>query len=206
MVDRRAVLKSGAAVTFGMLALGAVESGMSPALAADQHPATGWVPLPDPATGGVVSPPFPQHLTSQEQANLTTFDELDFQVFSHAQWARLSESHARNVRAHWPDGHYTDGLDKHAEDLAALFVWAPDTRIEVHPLRVAKDNPTAVTGVMKGTFTRPMPDDKGGSISPTGKKYALNMATVGIWNRHGTMDEEFLFWDNSAFYQQIGLG
>jgi len=60
--------------------------------------------------------------------------------------------------------------------------------------------------VMQGTFTRPMPDGNGGFIQPTGKKYAINMATVGIWNRRGTMDEEFLFWDNQTFYSQIGLG
>jgi hypothetical protein len=44
-----------------------------------------------------------------------------------------------------------------------------------------------------------MADGKGG------KKYAINMATVGIWNSQGVMDEEFLFWDNQTFYQQIGL-
>ena len=75
-----------------------------------------------------------------------------------------------------------------------------------HPLRVAKDNLTAVTGVMQGTFTRPMPDGKGGFIQPTGQKYSINMATVGIWNRQGTMSEEFLFWDNQTFNQQLGLG
>ncbi|MEV7889306.1 hypothetical protein [Streptomyces sp. NPDC088357] len=91
-------------------------------------------------------------------------------------------------------------------DLAALFMWAPDTRILSHPLRVAKNELTAVTGVMQGTFTRPMPVGKGGFIQPTGKKYAINMATVGIWNRRGTMDEEFLFRDNQTFYSQIGLG
>jgi hypothetical protein len=85
-------------------------------------------------------------------------------------------------------------------------VWAPDTRILSHPLRVAKDELTAVTGVMQGTFTRPMPDGNGGFLQPTGKKYAINMATVGLWNRRGTMDEEFLFWDNQTFYSQIGLG
>jgi hypothetical protein len=31
------------------------------------------------------------------------------------------------------------------------------------------------------------------------------MATVGNWNRSGVMGEEFLFWDNLTFYQQIGL-
>jgi hypothetical protein len=72
-------------------------------------------------------------------------------------------------------------------------------------VRVAKDNLTAVTGVMKGTFTQPMPDGKGGTITPTGKAFALDMITVGIWNRQGTMDEEFLFWDGQTFYQKIGL-
>jgi hypothetical protein len=91
------------------------------------------------------------------------------------------------------------------QDLATLFVWAPDTRIHSHPLRLAKDNLTAVTGVMQGTFTRPMPDGQGGYLQPTDKMYSINMATVGIWNRNGTMDEEFLFWDNQTFYQQIGV-
>lgn len=107
---------------------------------------------------------------------------------------------------HWPDGHYTDGIDRHVADLQALFVWAPDTRILEHPLRLATNELTAVTGVMRGTFTQPMPDGQGGRIPPTGKPYAINMATVGIWNRRQKfMDEEFLFWDNLSFYQQIGL-
>ncbi|NUS52472.1 MAG: hypothetical protein HOQ22_15715, partial [Nocardioidaceae bacterium] len=59
--------------------------------------------------------------------------------------------------------------------------------------------------VMQGTFSRPMPDGRGGFIQPTGKRYSVNMATIGLWNRRGTMDEEFLFWDNQTFFQQIGL-
>ncbi|WP_222426606.1 ester cyclase [Amycolatopsis rhizosphaerae] len=204
-MDRRAVLRSGGAVALGVLALTAVESGTTPALAAGHDPSGAWVPLPDPADGGVVSPPYPKHLTAEERAHLETFDELDFVVFSHAEWSRLGESHAAHIRVHWPDGHYTDGIDQHIADLAAMFVWAPDTRINVHPLRVAKDNLTAVMGVMRGTFTKPMPDGKGGFVAPTGKSYAINMCTVGIWNRQGTMDEEFLFWDNQTFYSQIGL-
>jgi len=85
-------------------------------------------------------------------------------------------------------------------------MWMPDTRILSHPPRVAKNELTAVPGMMQGTFTRPMPVGKGGFIQPTGKKYAIDMVTVGIWNRRGTMDEEFLFWDKQAFYSQIGLG
>jgi len=196
------MLKGGAAAAFGALAITAVTSGESLAQAGTRYPGL----LPDPATTPVPNPPFPNNLTRAERKHLETFDELDFEVFTHADWARLGESHAKNIRVHWPDGHYTDGIDKHIDDLAALFVWGPDTRILSHPLRVAKNELTCVTGVMEGTFTRPMPDGNGGFIQPTGKKYAINMATVGIWNRQGTMDEEFLFWDNQAFYSQIGLG
>jgi SnoaL-like polyketide cyclase len=203
MLDRRALLGRGGAAVFGALALTAVADGTALATP-DSHTPTGL--LPDPATTPVPNPPYPSNLTRQERQHLKTFDELDFVVFTQADWARLGESHAQNIRVHWPDGHYTDGIDKHIADLAAMFVWAPDTRIHSHPLRVAKDNLTAVTGVMQGTFSRPMPDGKGGFIAPTGRKYSINMATVGLWNRQGTMDEEFLFWDNTNFYQQIGLG
>jgi hypothetical protein len=125
----------------------------------------GW-PI-DPAP--VPNPPFPEGLTRTERAHLRTFDELDFDVFSHADWSRLGESHAQNIRVHWPEGHYTDGVDKHIADLAAMFVWAPDTRIKEHPIRIAKNDLTSVTGVMRGTFTRPMPDGKGGSFRRTAR-------------------------------------
>lgn len=77
--------------------------------------------------------------------------------------------------------------------------------VEECRLRLATDNLTAVMGVMKGTFSKPMPDGKGGTIAPTGKAFAVDMVTVGIWNRQGTMDEEFLFWDNRTFYGEMGL-
>jgi SnoaL-like polyketide cyclase len=169
-------------------------------------PSASWVPMPDPADGGVESPPFPVHLTAAETANLENFDTLDFEVFSHQEWRRLGESHARNIRVHFPDGHYTDGIDKHIADMAAWFEWAPDMRVDAHPVRLAKDNLTAVTGVLKGTFSQPMPDGKGGTIAPTGKAFAIDMVTVGIWNSQGTMDEEFFFWDNQTFYSKMGLG
>jgi hypothetical protein len=30
------------------------------------------------------------------------------------------------------------------------------------------------------------------------------MATLGHWNKQGTMSEEYLFWDNATLMQQIG--
>ena len=198
MIDRRSILTGSTA--FGVLSLAAVAGGDLAQAAAAY---TGV--LPDPATTPVPNPPFPKNLTAQERAHLKTFDELDFDVYSNADWARLGESHAQNIRVHFPDGHFTDGIERHIADLSARFVWAPDTRIKVHPTRVAKNELTAVTGVSQGTFTRPMPDGKGGFIPPTNKKFAINMCTVGIWNRHGVMDEEFLFSDNQTLMEQIGL-
>ncbi len=203
-VDRRTLIKSGG-VAFGALALAAVASGTTIDQATAAVPPARHTPLPNPATTPVPNPPFPHHLTRGERAHLVTFDELDFVIFSGAMWNRMGESHAENIRVHWPDGHFADGLDQHVTDLEALFAWAPDTHIHSHPLRLATDGLTCVTGVMAGTFTQPMPDGKGRFIQPTGKAYSINMATVGIWNRKGTMDEEFLFWDNQTFFSEIGV-
>ena len=67
--------------------------------------------------------------------HIATFDTLDFDVFTHQKWDRLHESHSQDVIVHWPDGHQTKGIDKHIEDLKAMFVYAPDTRIEVHSVK-----------------------------------------------------------------------
>lgn len=139
-------------------------------------------------------------------ANLANFDDLDFNVFTGQKWDQLNKSHAANIVVHWPDGHTTQGIEKHIEDLKALFVWAPDTRIKEHPIKVAQGDWTAVTGTFEGTFTRPMPIGDGKTIPPTGKAFKIQMATFGRWNRQGTMDEEYLFWDNQEFMKQIGLG
>ena len=58
-------------------------------------------------------------------ANIATFDTLDYVVFTQQQWERLHESHSKDVVVHWPDGHQTEGIDKHIEDLKAMFVYAP---------------------------------------------------------------------------------
>ena len=41
------------------------------------------------------------------EKNLKTFDKLDFVVFSNQEWTRLHESHSKDVKVNWPDGHYT---------------------------------------------------------------------------------------------------
>ena len=124
-------------------------------------------------------PPAPQKQAPEVEKRLKTFDILDFDVFSNQKWERLSESLARDIVVTWPDGHETHGIEKHIEDLKALFVYAPDLKISVHPIRFGSGDWTAVTGYMAGTFSQPMPIGDGKSISPTGKAYKIQMATFG---------------------------
>lgn len=137
-------------------------------------------------------------------ANLVTFDTLDYTVFSKQQWTRLHESHSKDVKVNWPDGHFTLGIEKHIQDLSAMFVYAPDTRIKQHPIRFGSSNGewTAVTGVFEGTFTKPMPIGNGKFMQPTGKAFKLPMCTIGHW-KDGVMIEEWLFWDNQTYMNQI---
>lgn len=137
--------------------------------------------------------------------NLSTFDTLDYTVFSNRDWTRLHESHAKNIKVHFPDGHTEIGLEQHIKTLDAMFVYAPDTRIKEHPFKIGSGNLTAVMGYMEGTFTQPMPIGNGKFIQPTGKKFRIPMATIGVWE-NGVMQEEYLFWDNKAYMDQLGIG
>ena len=152
-----------------------------------------------------VTPP-PKHEVQAPavEKNLKVFDVLDFDVFSGQKWDRLGESHDKDIVVTWPDGHETKGIVKHIEDLKAMFVYAPDTRIQVHPVKFGSGEWTSVIGEMEGTFTKPMPTANGKTIAPTGKPFKLKMCTVGHW-KSGVMDEEYLFWDNQTFMKQIGL-
>ncbi|MEO7045957.1 MAG: ester cyclase [Ferruginibacter sp.] len=136
--------------------------------------------------------------------DLVTFDTLDFVVFSNQQWARFQESHSPDIIVNWPDGHHTTGLDKHIEDMKAMFVYAPNTNIKVHPVRFGSGNMTCVTGIMTGTFTAPMPIGGGKFILPTGKSFSVPMCSVATW-KDGVMIEESLFWDNQSYRNQLGL-
>jgi len=137
--------------------------------------------------------------------NLGTFDELDYVVFTNQEWTRFHESHSEDILVHWPDGSTTKGLERHIEDLKKLFVYAPDTRIEEHPIKIGSGNITAVMGYMEGTFSEPMPIGGGQFIQPNGKSFKLPMVTIGLWNEQGVMYEEFLFWDNQTYMKQLGL-
>jgi hypothetical protein len=143
-------------------------------------------------------------LTENEKSNLENFDDLDFNVYSNQKWDELGRSHAQDIIVHWPDGRITTGIDPHIDDLNKIFVFAPDTRIREHSIRIASGKWTAVMGAMEGTFTKPMPIANGKTIAPTGKAFKVSMVTIGRWEGR-TMAEEWLFWDNQSFMKQIGL-
>jgi hypothetical protein len=158
-----------------------------------------------PAENSTTPPPKPEPQAPDVEKSLKVFDTLDFDVFSNQKWERLHESHAKDIVVTWPDGHETRGISKHIDDLKAMFVFAPDITIKTHPIRFGSGTWTSVTGVMTGTFTKPMPLPDGKSLPPTGKRFAISMATIAHWT-DGTMDHEWLFWDNQDFMNQLGLG
>src|SRR5258706_11278317 len=81
----------------------------------------------------------------------------------------------------------------------------PYTTLFRSPIRFGSGSWTTVTGVMTGTFTRPMPTPNGGTIAPTGKRFAIGMATIGHWG-NGRMDHQWLFLGKAGFMKQNGLG
>ncbi len=145
-----------------------------------------------------------EHAEAMAKEHIAKFDDMDFNVFSNQEWDRLHESHSDDVLVHWPDGHVTHGLQRHTDDLKAMFVYAPNTKIKVHPVKITADDWTSVIGEMEGTFTKPMPTPDGKSIPPTGKSFKITMCTVGHW-KNGVMDEEYLFWDNATYMSQMGI-
>lgn len=138
------------------------------------------------------------------EKNLATYENFDLSVFTGQEWARLKESHSENVVVHWPDGRETTGLASHMEDLKAFFLFAPDTAIKAHTAKFGSDGFTATTGVMTGTFTRPMTVGDGKVIQPTGRAFSLPVCAVCRW-KGGDIVEKWLYWDNSTFLRQLGM-
>ena len=157
-----------------------------------------------PSGAGKGVPAQADQRTAEQERNLATFDDLDFNVYSGQQWHEFPKSHAEDIIVHYPDGSTTTGLAEHLEMLKPQFVFAPDTVIKEHPIKLADGDYTAVQGFMEGTFSAPMPLPDGSVIEPTGKRFKLGMLTVGRWE-NGVMAEEWLYWDNQAFMKQIGL-
>ncbi len=139
------------------------------------------------------------------QERLVEFDSLDYKYYTNQEWEKFSHSHKDDIVVYNADGSVSKGLfPNHINDLKPMFVFAPDTRIEEHPVKFGNGEWTAVIGVIQGTFTEPMPIGDGKTIPPTGKAFKMKMATIAHWD--GTkMTEEYLFYDSQTMMKQIGL-
>jgi cell division protein FtsB len=138
------------------------------------------------------------------KTHITRFDSLDFDIYSKQNWKDISISHTDDIIVHYPDGHKTDKLSPHIDEMKPLFSFAPDTRVVAHPVKFGTGEWTCVIGQTEGTFSKPMAIGGGKFIQPTGKKYSMPMVTIGRW-KDGKMVEEWLFWDNALIPKQIGL-
>ena len=137
---------------------------------------------------------------------LANFDDLDFRVYTGQQWQDAHLSHSQDVIVYWPDGHFTQGLAQHIQDMKYLFTFAPDNRILEHPVRFGTHEGewTTVMSWLEGTFTQPMCCDKSGAlIPPTGNTYRIPLFTIGHWNADGVMDEEYLSYDSGVLMNQL---
>lgn len=137
--------------------------------------------------------------------HIEIFDDLDFNVYSNQKWDELKKSHSNDILVHYPDGHITKGLNDHIIELKKSFIFAPDSRITSHPVKIGAGEWTSVIGVLEATFSKPLPLGAEKVMSPTGKKVKMQMVTIGHWNKDCVMDEEYLFYDNAEFAKQMGM-
>lgn len=137
-------------------------------------------------------------------AHLARFDSLDFEGFNKQNYELFNQIHAEDVIVTWPDGHKTNGIVKHDEDIKTMFVYIPDFKVDSHPVSFGSGDWTCGMGMISGTFSKPMPIGGGKTIPPTGKHFSIPMCTVAKW-KDGRIIEETLFWDNHEFMKQTGL-
>lgn len=137
---------------------------------------------------------------------LMMIDTLDFKYYNQQKWDSLALVHDANINIHYSDGNITQGLfPNEANTLKAMFVFAPDTKVIAHPVRFGKGDWTCVTSTVEGTFTRPMLMANNKTIPPNGRKFKINIATIGHWGKNGKMMEEYLFCDNQDFSRQLRI-
>ena len=122
--------------------------------------------------------------TPEEKANLERFDKLDFEAWNNRNWTLFREIHAPDVLVVDFNGNTTRGIEQHVQWAMAAISAAPDSRVLVHPIKIAAGNWTAATGILPGNVT---------------------MVTVAHW-KDGRIAEEYLFMQNPTVMNQAESG
>jgi SnoaL-like domain len=109
--------------------------------------------------------------TPEEKANLERFDQLDFDAWNNRNWTLFSEIHAPDVLVVDFSGNTTRGIEQHLQWAMAFTSAQPESKVSVHPIKIAAGNWTAATGTLPGNHT---------------------MITLAHW-QDGRIAEEYLF-------------
>ena len=136
--------------------------------------------------------------------HLEIFDELDLVAFNGRDMQRIKQIHAEDVRVYNPDGTVTEPMLPHAEELQFLFDTF-DFRVSEHIVGFGFGEWTAGISISEGKWVKPITMADGSVLEPTGKSVSLKIATIARWENE-RIAEEYLFWDNADWNQQIGLG
>jgi SnoaL-like domain len=109
--------------------------------------------------------------TPEEKANLERFDQLDFDAWNNRNWTLFSEIHTPDVLVVDFSGNTTRGIEQHLQWAMAFTSAQPESKVSVHPIKIAAGNWTAATGTLPGNHT---------------------MITLAHW-QDGRIAEEYLF-------------
>lgn len=124
-------------------------------------------------------------------------------------WDAFDLLHDPDCTVYWPgrEGTPTQGGYGHRAEAIVFCDAFPDNRVHNQPYDILFGEGDLTTFVTRftGTFTAPLALPDGTFAQPTGKSFDVLYSTTARW-REGRILEEYLFYDNATFLQQIGLG
>ena len=111
--------------------------------------------------------------------------------------ARCTGRAGKGPDARWPD---------HRAEAIVFCDAFPDNKVKNRPYDVlfGEGDFTCFVTRFTGTFTAPLKQPDGSVIEPTGKSFDVLYSTAAKWH-DGRIIEEYLFYDNGTFLEQIGL-
>ena len=112
-----------------------------------------------------------------------------------------------DVVVYWPGRTDTPTLGgpAHTSESQKFCAAFPDNKVlHPYPVLFGDGDFTCFVTHFTGTFTAPFETPDATVIQPTGKSFDVLFSTTARW-RDGKIVEEWLFFDNGSFLQQIGL-
>jgi SnoaL-like polyketide cyclase len=124
-------------------------------------------------------------------------------------WDTFDAYHDGNsVVVYWPGqtDNPTHGGHDHRAEAQRFCAAFPDNRVHNQPYDIlfGDGDYTCFVTRFTGTFTAPLELPDGTTIEPTGKAFDVLYSTTARW-KNGKIVEEYLFYDNGTFLDQIGL-